>query len=73
MAECEFIIKCPFFNDELSGKTDEVDEMKEKYCKNNNLNCSRYMVVNSIGKEFMPPNLYPHEKQRAYLAIAENS
>lgn len=72
MGECEFISKCPFFNGELSGNADSVDEMKEKYCKNNNLNCSRYMVANSIGKELMPPNLYPHEKTRAYLVIAEN-
>lgn len=73
MGVCEFISKCPFFNDELSNKPESVDEMKEAYCKNNNLNCSRYMVVNALGSEYMPPDLYPHEKQRAYLILAENS
>lgn len=71
MAECEFITKCPFFNDELGNKPESVDEMKESYCRSNNLNCSRYMVANAVGKEHMPSNLYPHEKQRAYLVIAE--
>lgn len=72
MGECEFISKCPFFNDELSDKPDTVEEMKAQYCKGNNLNCSRYMIANALGKDYMPPNLYPHEKQRAYLVIAEN-
>ena len=45
--------------------------MKEKYCRNNNLNCARYMVVNALGKEKMPAELYPHEKDRAYMVIAE--
>ncbi|MDC7235901.1 MAG: hypothetical protein PQJ58_21945 [Spirochaetales bacterium] len=72
MGECEFIEKCPFFNDALSGDFDAIDDMKVKYCKSNNLNCARYMVANALGKEFMPSNLFPHEKQRAYLEIAEN-
>jgi hypothetical protein len=72
MGECEFIEFCPFFNDKLENKPDKIEEMKEKYCKSNNLNCARYMVANALGKEFMPPELFPHEKQRAYLVIAEN-
>ena len=70
MAECEFIEKCPFFNDKLGNIPDKVDDLKAKYCKNNNLNCARYMVVNALGKDHMPPDLYPHEKERAYTVIA---
>lgn len=73
MGECEFIGKCPFFNDKLANKPDEIEEMKDKYCKRNNLNCARYMVAHSIGGENMPADLYPHEKERAYLVIAEKS
>ncbi len=73
MAKCEFIEACPFFHDKLGNKPDEVEDMKEKYCKSNNLNCARYMVVNSLGKEKMLPDLYPDEKTRAYMLIAENS
>lgn len=71
MGECEFIKVCPFFNDQLGNKPDKVEDMKEKYCKNNNLNCARYLVANAAGKENMPPDLFPHEKMRAYAVIAE--
>lgn len=73
MGECEFISKCPFFADQLDNKPDSIEEMKTKYCKTNNLNCARYMLVNSLGKEMMLPDLYPHEKERVYMHIAENS
>ena len=72
MGECEFIGACPFFNDKLNSKPEKVEELKEKYCRNNNLNCARYMVAHALGKAMMPEELYPHEKQRAYLAIAEH-
>ena len=64
MGECEFIGGCPFFN----GDNDEV--LKEKYCRNNNLNCARYMVANALGKEFMPKDLEPNQKEIAYMTIA---
>lgn len=71
MGECEFLDDCPFFNDQLGDKTDKFEVMKEQYCKNNNLNCARYMVAHAVGKENMPEDLYPHEKMRAYAVIAE--
>lgn len=71
MAVCELIEKCPFFNGKLADKPVEVDALKDKYCKTNNLNCARYMVANSIGREKMPPDLYPHEKETAYMVIAQ--
>ncbi len=66
MADCECIGGCPFFNGGNDG------EMKSKYCKNNNLNCARYMVFNSCGRDKVPADLAPNEKERAYLIIAEN-
>jgi hypothetical protein len=72
MGECEFIDKCPFFNGALKGDEAKIEAMKDKYCRNNNLNCARYMVANSIGKEKMPPDLFPDEKERAYQRIAED-
>mgnify|MGYP000219920814 CR=1 FL=1 len=71
MAECEFIDKCPFFAGKLAEKPVEIEELKDKYCRQNNLNCARYMIAQSVGKEHMPPDLYPHEKTVAYEIIAE--
>lgn len=73
VGNCEFIEKCPFFAGALADKPVEVDELKEKYCKNNNLNCARYMLAQALGKEHMPPDLYPHEKTVAYQLIAEKN
>ena len=71
MGECEFIEGCPFFQDKSVEKPVEVEELKNKYCKNNNLNCALYMIAQAVGKEKMPPDLYPDEKTIAYQVIAE--
>ena len=67
MGECEFIGGCSFFN----GNDDQ--ELKEQYCKNNNLNCARYMIANALGNEIVPKDLEPDKKEIAYKIIAENS
>lgn len=71
MAECEFIQKCPFFNDKLDIKSVDIESLKTKFCRNNNLNCARYMVALSLGPEKTPLNLSPQEKERAYEVIAQ--
>lgn len=71
MGECEFIAGCPFFNGQLAGDPEKIETLKEKYCRTNNLNCARYMVANALGKEKMPTELFPDQKDRAYLVIAE--
>jgi len=73
MSRCEFIIKCPFFLGELAEKPVKIEELKMKYCEENNLNCARYMIAQAVGSESMPADLYPHEKDIAYKVIAENS
>lgn len=71
MQECELIEKCPFYNDHLQGNIEQIEEMKEKYCRKNNLNCARYMVFMALGKESMPDELFPHQKDRAYEVISQ--
>jgi len=73
MEECEFIIKCPFFNGGISMPEEKAEETKTKYCKSNSLHCARYMVANAISKETVPGDLLPYEKDRAYMIIIENS
>lgn len=73
MNECEFINKCPFFLGKLAEKPVETEELKEKYCRKNNLNCARYMVAQAAGPEKIPADLYPDEKIVAYGIIAELS
>ncbi|MDA3941104.1 MAG: hypothetical protein PF693_17640 [Spirochaetia bacterium] len=72
MQECELIESCPFYNDQLKGDAKQIESMKEKYCRTNNLNCARYMVFIALGKESMPEELFPHQKDRAYELIIQN-
>lgn len=71
MAECELIDKCPFFNNN-TGETEKITQMQEKYCKTNNLNCARYLVVTAIGSEAVPSDLAPDQKTKAYEIISSN-
>ncbi|RKX83558.1 MAG: hypothetical protein DRP58_08550 [Spirochaetes bacterium] len=71
MQECELIENCEFYNGQLKGNKEQIEAMKEKYCKVNNLNCARYMIFMALGKEKMPNELFPHQKDRAYLLISQ--
>ena len=72
MAECELIKKCPFFINKIAGDSEKVSEMKEKYCKTNNLNCARFMIATALGSEAVPPDLAPDEKIKAYEIISSS-
>ncbi len=72
MGECEYLNGCPFFNDKLMDKKVEVEKLKEDYCRTNNLHCARYMIAMALGKEAVPPGLYPHEKEIAFSMIAKS-
>ena len=71
MQECELINTCPFYNGQLKGDEEQINIMKEKYCEKNNLNCARYMIFMALGRESVPKELFPHQKDQAYVIIAE--
>ena len=73
MSSCELMDSCPFYNDKMDHAADISADLKEKYCRGNNLNCSIYMVTNSLGAECIPSDLLPSEKERVYILLAENS
>ena len=58
--DCELIETCPFFNNsDVDSKA--VEMLKEAYCRGNQENCSLYMIVRAVGREFVPPALYPNQ------------
>ncbi len=71
MAECELIDKCPFFINN-PGEVEKTAQMKEKYCKTNNLNCARYLIATAIGFEAVPSDLAPDQKTKAYEIISSS-
>jgi hypothetical protein len=42
---------------------------KSKYCRADNSECARYMVLVALGKENVPFDLFPHEVLRAHEII----
>ncbi len=58
MPECEFIAKCPFFNNISLPAT--ADILKKRYCNGDYAKCARYQMKKA-GKE-VPDNLWPDGK-----------
>jgi len=71
MANCEIYDSCPYAQGQVNGREDERDTLLEKYCNASSLHCARYMIHSTLGAENVPADLFPDEKDKAYLVIAE--
>ncbi len=71
MAECEVLSACIFFNDKMANMPGTAAGYKRQYCQGDNLQCARYMVLKSLGKPKVPPDLFPNQESRARKIIAE--
>ena len=65
MSYCELLEPCPFFNDELANKPGMSAMYKKNYCKGDYKNCARYLVSMELGRQNVPPDLYPNMWDRA--------
>lgn len=65
MAECVLLKKCIFFNEQMANLPATVALMKKNYCLGDNESCARYMVAAKLGRELVPPDLYPSDATRA--------
>lgn len=70
MAVCERLEKCPMVNDSNEGPV-SPGKIRKKYCNNNYSACARYMVLKSLGGEFVPFDLQPDHEERAKEIIEE--
>ena len=70
MANCELIEKCVFFNDKMGTMPGTAEMFKKKYCKEDNSNCARHMIVKAMGREKVPPNLFPNQTDEAKRIIS---
>jgi hypothetical protein len=71
MADCERLATCPFFNDRMSNMPATTGLFKKRYCQGDNSNCARYMVLQALGKEKLPADLFPNERERAQEIITQ--
>jgi hypothetical protein len=69
MADCELLEKCIFFHDKMENMPGTAEIFKNQYCRENNLDCARFMVFKALGREKVPLYLFPNMKDRAQEII----
>ena len=70
MAECEFLSICLYFNDKLKNMPTASDMVKRMYCLWHFEDCARYKVAKAIGRENVPPDLFPPDIEEAKAMLA---
>ncbi|MBN1555463.1 MAG: hypothetical protein JXA11_12015 [Phycisphaerae bacterium] len=71
MNQCEYMENCPFFNEKLGALPGLVHMLKKQYCLLVKTRCARYRVVQALGREHVPRDLFPNDAERADSIIAE--
>jgi hypothetical protein len=69
MADCECLAGCLFFNDKLQNMPSAANSLKKRFCRGDNANCARHMVLAACGRERVPPDLSPNQQDRARAII----
>lgn len=64
MARCELTDTCIFFNELMADMPSAVGTYKMLYCEDNFQSCARYIIRQELGKEAVPVDLFPHQKDR---------
>jgi hypothetical protein len=71
MADCECLKGCIFFNNKMVVSMPAMsDAIKERYCRGDCSECARYVVFKALGKEKVPPNMFPIDLERAKKILA---
>ena len=69
MAKCQLIAGCLFFNDKMQNMPAISGIYKKNYCQGDNSNCARFMVFQALGREKVPEDLFPNQRDRAETLI----
>jgi hypothetical protein len=72
MHECEFLVRCPFFNDQMKGMPSMAEHIKEHYCRGIFSDCARYRVVKALGPGTAPADLFPIQSARVEEIIDQS-
>ena len=71
MADCECMPTCLFFNDKMAETPATADMLKQRFCLGDKNGCARYMVRSALGKDKVPSELYPNQKEKALHLIGK--
>ena len=69
MPECALTPGCIFFNDKMADMPAMSSMMKNIYCKDKFETCARFQVVQAVGREKVPADLFPNQLDRAVAVI----
>ncbi|HEU0265669.1 MAG TPA: hypothetical protein VFR01_08090 [Geobacterales bacterium] len=62
MPNCELLATCLFFNDKMKNMPVSANLMKTVYCMGDNGKCARYRIYKELGRDHVPPDLYPAQE-----------
>jgi hypothetical protein len=71
MANCEFLLICPFYKEKLKALPGLSEGLKKLYCLVERPVCARYMIAKGFGREKVPLDLFPNEIDRAKTIISQ--
>jgi len=71
MADCQCIPGCVFFNDRMADMPAMANSMKKRYCQGDYSACARFMVFSALGREKVPPDLYPSNVEKARVILGK--
>jgi hypothetical protein len=69
MGNCPFMEGCIFYRGQMPTTT---ELLKNTVCKGNHISCARCMVALVLGRERVPPDLYPSDVARAKDILKKN-
>ena len=72
MAECKLLKGCIFFKETMVYQPDASELLKDHFCLRDYTKCARYMVYKALGRENVPPDLFPYEIDIAKKIILVN-
>lgn len=67
--ECELCSSCSFCRKSMGELNGTLKYVRSKYCKKNSEDCARYIVYKALGRDRVPDDLFPGEKERAFKII----
>jgi len=70
--DCPALATCPFFADRLQNMPSTSELLKQRYCRSNYERCARWVVREKLGKEKVPPDLFPHETARMRAIVVSS-
>ena len=65
MPNCDKAEVCPFFNETADIVPTDCAMYKDTYCLGNFMRCARHMVCLAKGKDAVPGDLFPNQKEKA--------